>query len=229
VVPDASRARGGLKLALGAALAVVVVVLAGIWVSGGLITNDFGLAMALTAVWMGVAGAGCALVAWRRPDLRVAVLGAYLLTAVVVGVYLGRSTLLDDKVNERVVTVSPPAAAQAAASERSRNVLLGRGSFEPVAHSVTGTATTIRRARGGNVLTLTDFEVDNGPDLRVYLVAGPARDESEVEDFEDLGALKGNKGDQQYELPRGLDLDRYSTVVIWCRAFSVSFARAALQ
>ncbi len=97
-----------------------------------------------------------------------------------------------------------------------------------MAHSVTGTATTIRRAKGGRVLTLTNFEVDNGPDLRVYLVAGPARDESEVDDFEDLGALKGNKGNQQYDLPRGLDLSRYSTVVVWCRAFSVNFARAPL-
>jgi hypothetical protein len=75
---------------LAAAVAVVVVVLVGIWVSGGLITNDFALAMALTAVWMGIAAAGCLLVAWRRPRLRVPVLGAYLLTALVVGVYLGR-------------------------------------------------------------------------------------------------------------------------------------------
>ena len=78
------------------------------------------------------------------------------------------------------------------------------------------------------MLTLTNFEVDNGPDLRVYLVAGPARDESGVDDFEDLGALKGNQGNQQYELPSGVDLERYSTVVIWCRAFSVNFARAPL-
>jgi hypothetical protein len=214
---------------IASAVAVVVVLLAGIWVSGGLITNDFGLAMALTAVWMGIAAAGCLLAAWRLPGLRVAVLGAYLLTAVVVGAYLGRSTILDDEVNERVVRVTPAAATgDEAASDRPRNVLLARGGFEPVAHSVTGTATAIRRAAGGRVLTLTGFEVDNGPDLRVYLVAGPARDESEVDDFEDLGGLKGNKGDQQYELPRGLDLGRYSTVVIWCRAFSVNFARAPL-
>jgi hypothetical protein len=219
-----------LVVQLAAAVAVVVIVVAGIWVSGGLITNDFGLAMALTAVWMGVAALGCVLVAWRNPGLRLPVLGAYLLTAVVAGGYLGRSTLMDDEVNERVVRVSPPPAEEApAARESPRNVLIGRGNFEPVAHSVTGTATTIRRARGGRVLTLTRFEVDNGPDLRVYLVAGPARDESEVDDFKDLGALKGNKGDQQYELDGAIDLDRYRTVVIWCRAFSVNFARAPLR
>jgi Electron transfer DM13 len=204
---------------LAAAVSVVVIVLVGIWVSGGAITNDFELAMALTAVWMALAAAGCALVAWRRPGLRVAVSAAYLLTAVVAGGYLGSSMFLDDEVNERVVRIT---------AEDSRNMLLRRGSFEPVAHSVSGTATTIRTAAGARVLTLTSFEVDNGPDLRVYLVAGPARDESEVDDFEDLGALKGNRGNQQYDLPRGVDLDRYSTVVIWCRAFSVNFARAPL-
>ena len=54
-------------LQLAVAVAVVVVLVAGIWVSGGVITNDFGLAMALTAVWMGIAAAACVAIAWRRP------------------------------------------------------------------------------------------------------------------------------------------------------------------
>ena len=213
-----------------AALAVVVVVLAGIWVSGGLITNDFGPAMALTAAWMALAGAGAVLIGWRRRDLRLPVIGAYVVTAVVAGGYLGRSEIVDDEVDEKVVRAAPATSdGGSQRSESPRNVLLARGRFQSVAHPAEGVATTVRRAGGGNVLTLTSFEVDNGPDLRVYLVAGPARDESEVEDHKDLGALKGNKGDQQYELPAGLDLARYSTVVIWCRAFSVNFARAPLR
>jgi hypothetical protein len=209
------------------AVVVALVTLAGIWVSAALITNDFVLAMALTAAWMAVAAVACVLVAWRRPALRVPVIGAYVVVAVVAGGYLGRSTLIDDEVNERVVRVTPP-AADSVERERPTNALLRRGRFEPVAHSAHGTATTIRTASGERVLTLTGFEVDNGPDLRVYLVAGPARDESDVDDFKDLGGLKGNRGNQQYELPRGLDLARYATVVIWCRAFSVNFARARL-
>ena len=167
------------------AVAVVVVLVAGIWVSGGVITNDFGLAMALTAVWMGIAAAACLAIAWRRPGLRVAVIGAYLLTAIVVGGYLGRSMLIDDEVNERVVRATPPAPDRAGggAAERPRNVLLRRGSFESVAHPAEDRDDNPHGGRRG-VLTLTNFEVDNGPDLRVYLVAGPARDESEVDDFE---------------------------------------------
>jgi hypothetical protein len=217
-----------IALRLLAAPATAAVVLTGLWVTGGAITNDFGVAMWLTAAWMGLCGAGAALVALRSRAFRAPVLGGYLVTAAVAGAYLGSSVLFDDVVAERVATV-PAASAPAGDRTAPRNARLRGGRFESVRHPATGVATAIRLARGGRVLTLTDFEVDNGPDLRLYLVAGPARSEGEVRDFVDLGALKGNRGDQQYELPRDLDLDRYSTVVVWCRAFSVLFARAPLR
>jgi hypothetical protein len=212
-----------------AAPATAAVVLTGLWVTGGAITNDFGVAMWLTAAWMGLCGAVAALVALRLRGLRWPVLGGYLVTAAVAGAYLGSSVVFDDVVDERVATA--PAARSAPAGDRTvpRNVRLGSGRFESVRHPATGVATAIRLARGGRVLTLAGFEVDNGPDLRLYLVAGPARSEDEVRDFVDLGGLKGNRGDQQYALPRDLDLDRFSTVVVWCRAFSVLFARASLR
>lgn len=216
-----------------AAPLVAVAVLTGIWVTGGLITDDFRLSMALTFAWMVAAAAICALIAWRSPALRVPVLGAYLVTAALAGAYLGRSTLFEDRVGERVATAPETAPAEQAPDarrpQRPANRLLSRGGFQSLAHPARGRATAIRLPSGRRVLTLSPFEVDNGPDLRVYLVAGPARDESEVDDFKDLGGLKGNKGDQQYELDRDIDLDRYRTVVIWCRAFSVNFARAPLR
>ena len=223
--------RTSLVLKLLAAAAVVVVVLAGIFATGGLITNDFTVAMLLTAAWMGATFLICAAIGFRRRDLAVPVVGAYLVTAAVAGVYLGRSMFFDTEVSAQVAVAAPAAAAtpEAARPARPSNDLLGRGRFTSVAHPAQGTASTIRLARGGTVLTLTGFEVDNGPDLRVYLVAGPARNEGEVGDFKDLGALKGSKGDQQYEIPSGVDLGRYTTVVVWCRAFSVNFARAPLS
>jgi hypothetical protein len=36
-------------------------------------------------------------------------------------------------------------------------------------------------------------------------------------------------GNQQYDLSRGVNLQRYSTVVVWCRAFSVAFTSAPLK
>jgi hypothetical protein len=204
---------------------VVALLLLGIWITGGKITNNFTVSMLLTAGWMGLAGLVCAVLAYRRPSLRVPVLGAYLLTAVAVGAYLASETLIDDEVNERVAVAASPSEVK---RDRAQNLQLGTGRFESVAHAADGIATTIELANGGRVLTLTDFEVDNGPDLRVYLVAGPAGSEGEVDDYIDLGGLKGNVGNQQYEIPDDADLGRYGTVVIWCRAFSVLFARAPL-
>ena len=44
----------------------------------------------------------------------------------------------------------------------------------------------------------------------------------------ELGKLKGNEGDQNYDVPDDLDLSRYRAVTIWCRRFSVNFATAPL-
>jgi hypothetical protein len=214
-----------IALKLLAVLATTAVVLAGLWVTGGLVTNDFGVAMWLTIAWMALAGCVVLAVAVRSRGLRWPVLGAYAVTAALAGAFLGSSVVFDDVVDEQVAM----APAMAATDAKPRNVRLRSGRFESVRHPAAGTATAIRLARGGRVLTLTGFEVDNGPDLRLYLVAGPAREEDEVRDFVDLGALNGNRGDQQYELPRGVDLDRHATVVVWCRAFSVLFARAPLR
>jgi hypothetical protein len=210
---------------------IAVVMVFGVWVTGGLITDEFKLAMLLTGAWLALLGLACLAVAIRRRRLRVPVLGGYFVAAAVLGTYLGVSTFADKVVNERVATATArPAAAHAGdlAKTRSRNLLLARGSFQSGEHESHGTATAIRLASGGRVLTLTDFETSPGPDLRVYMVAGPAGDESEVDDYVDLGGLKGNKGDQQYMLASDLDLREYRTVVIWCRAFSVLFARAPL-
>ncbi len=225
--------RTPLVLRLLAIPVTVGVVLVGLWIAGGKLTNDFALAMWLSAGWMALAGLVAVAIAYRSRAFRWPVLGAYAVTAAVLAVYLGSSVFMDDVVNERVATAAPTSARESGgASEqpaRPMNVLLANGRFQSVRHEARGVASAIELAEGGRVITLTDFEVDNGPDLRVYLAAGPATSEAEVEDFVDVGGLKGNVGNQQYRVPATVDLERYSTVVIWCRAFSVLFARAPLR
>lgn len=102
------------------------------------------------------------------------------------------------------------------------------GRLVGLAHSSSGTAALARRADGSRVLTLTDLDTDNGSDLRVYLVAGTVQGDGDVTDDSDLGALKGNRGNQQYAIPAGVDATRYRTLVIWCRAITVGLAQAAL-
>jgi hypothetical protein len=108
---------------------------------------------------------------------------------------------------------------------------LSAGRFHSVAHETRGLATVYQLPGGERVLRLTDFETSNGPDVRLYLVAADdATDDDTVKNagFVDVGALEGNVGDQNYELPPDLDLGRYRTVTVWCRRFGVNFGTAPL-
>jgi hypothetical protein len=109
---------------------------------------------------------------------------------------------------------------------------LRTGQFEGQGHEASGSASVYQLADGRKVLRLEDFRTDNGPDLRVYLVEGDdAGDDSAIKTgrIVDLGALKGNAGNQNYELPADVDLDRFRSVSIWCKRFSVNFAAAPLR
>ena len=75
------------------------------------------------------------------------------------------------------------------------------------------------------------FKTSNGPDVHVYLVAAPdAKDDATVKKvgFVDLGSMKGNVGDQNYDVPGGVDFGKYQAVTIWCARFNVNFATAPL-
>ena len=74
-------------------------------------------------------------------------------------------------------------------------------------------------------LRFEDFQTTNGPDLFVYVVE-PGK---ETADGIRLGALKGNQGDQNYVVPKEVDLTKHSRVVIWCRAFDADFGTGDLK
>jgi len=110
--------------------------------------------------------------------------------------------------------------------------VLSQGSFYDIAHIGGGQALVYQLADGPRILRLQDFEVDNGPDLHVYLVPiNPVPDSVGVEipGSVDLGKLKGNIGDQNYEIPADLDLSQFQSVVIWCQPFRVPFIAASLN
>lgn len=90
-------------------------------------------------------------------------------------------------------------------------------------HNAEGIAKVIPLQDGSNILRLEDLKVTNGPDLYVYL----ATDKS-ASDFVNIGKLKANNGNQNYDIPTETDLTKYDTVLIWCRPFSVLFGSAEL-
>ncbi|MER7661969.1 DM13 domain-containing protein [Streptomyces sp. NPDC096193] len=101
-------------------------------------------------------------------------------------------------------------------------------------HRTTGTVKIVRLADGSHVLRLENLDTSNGPDLRVLLADAPVKEGTAGwRVFDDgkhtaIGKLKGNKGDQNYALPRDVDPADYTSMSIWCDRFDVSFGAAEL-
>ena len=86
-----------------------------------------------------------------------------------------------------------------------------------------------RQPAGSHVIRFEDLEVSNGPDLLVILSQAPLvndRAAYSAAEYLSLGDLKGNKGNQNYEVPSDVNLGDYQTVAIWCRRFNYTFNAA---
>jgi hypothetical protein len=135
-------------------------------------------------------------------------------------------------INQSVNEALPPMVQQAGAMTAAAPTTLATGAFHGVHHETTGTATLYRRPDGTRLLRFTNFSTSNGPDVRIYLVAAEdAQDNATVKQagFIELGPMKGNQGDQNYDVPATVDLTKYRAVTIWCRRFAVNFATAPLK
>lgn len=217
-------------------VAVVVALVAGVFLFGR-ISDNATVSMGLTALWFGLVFFAAAAVVLRRRELFWPLAIGYGVVAVAAGVLVIAPTLFDKEVDEQIVTGAPassePARSQGEGDRQPTrppegNVQIASGRFSSIAHEGTGKAAVVELPSGARKLTLSDFETDAGPDLRLYVSTGnPAN--GGLGEFRDLGALKGNVGNQQYDLSRDVNLERYSTVVVWCRAFSVAFTSAPLR
>lgn len=142
-------------------------------------------------------------------------LGLTALVAVVVGLALFQPWKLftNVEVNE--------------ATPFSGNTTVSSGTFTSLAHPTSGTAKIGTTADGTTVVFFENLNTDNGPDLKVYLSPAEPSTGSAAGGV-NLGALKGNQGNQSYAVPAGTDLARYQSVVIWCERFAVAFGAAPL-
>lgn len=110
-------------------------------------------------------------------------------------------------------------------------VVLARGTFSymDAVHNGEGTATIYELPDGQRVVRFENFRVTNGPDLHVLLSPEvPDAIFADIGDAVELGALKGNVGSQNYEIPAEVNLDDYASVIIFCQPFRVVFSTAAL-
>lgn len=198
-------------------------------------------ALLLSVAWAGLVALGFLLYA-RQRDLLRPVLGGLAVGAVIGGASFFWFSVRDREVNEDVVVATevatgaaaeqalagseePTAEAAAPKPAAPKSVTVATGDFIGVdGHDGRGKATVVESG-GKRTLTFTDFDVDPGPGIEVWLTTGP----NETSDRIELGSLKGNVGNQQYEVPSNADLRRYGTVVLYCTPFTVRVAVAPLN
>lgn len=103
------------------------------------------------------------------------------------------------------------------------------GEYDPV-HAGEGSATIFELPDGSRILRFEDFRVTNGPDLHVILTVNePTNIRTRPDEgYLDLGELKGNVGNQNYEIPADVDISGFNYVVIYCQPFHVNFSFAEL-
>lgn len=111
---------------------------------------------------------------------------------------------------------------------------VAKGSFRDAdgSHKGEGNVHLLRTESGAGLVRITEFQVTNGPDLEVWLVAAQdpkTSNDVKTSEWVSLGQLKGNIGDQTYNVPDGVDLSAYGSVVIWCEQFGVLFSPASLS
>ncbi|WP_051804933.1 DM13 domain-containing protein [Streptomyces sp. NRRL F-2747] len=180
-------------------------------------------------------------VSGRRRRRRV--LGGALTAAALVlgaGLYWAQPWKLwqNSTVNEALPTAAAtpaPGASRPGAAPAPAPRTVSQGSLISHEHRTTGTVKLIELPDGSRTLRLENLDTSSGPDLRVWLTDAPVKEGADgwfvFDDgkYVSLGKLKGNKGDQNYEIPAGVNLADYSSVTIWCDRFDVSFGAAALQ
>jgi len=138
----------------------------------------------------------------------------------------------DEEIPVEVPATEPMPEGVDAAEESGVVVTQFEGGFVPRSHPGEGVAKVLNDGTEQRFLRFEEFSTDNGPDLNVYLTtADAAADAGEfgaAGQFVDLGDLKGNIGEQNYEIPPEVDLEQFDTVVVWCVRFGVAFTAADL-
>jgi len=119
-----------------------------------------------------------------------------------------------------------------AALPLSAEEIIASGEFYNAHHPTSGRALIVARDGGGYELRFEDFTSDAGPDLFIYLsTAEEPHTDSAIKNavFENLGPRKALTGAQSYVLPDGVSPERFKSVAIWCRTYSVMFGAAPLE
>ncbi|MET8757174.1 DM13 domain-containing protein [Lentzea sp. NPDC004782] len=167
------------------------------------------------------------------PQRRILVpVAIVLVVALGVGLYLFQPwRLLTVRETHEALLVPTSTSSEVATSVAESPKEVAVGQWRSLEHATTGKASLIKLPGGTYSVQFAALDTSDGPDLHVYLSphAADSPEKSFGQGFTSLGKLKGNRGDQVYEIPAGVDVSSIRSVVIWCRRFSAGFAVAPLE
>ncbi|WP_409073218.1 DM13 domain-containing protein [Micromonospora chalcea] len=175
-----------------------------------------------------------------RRRVVLSVLAVVVVAGLGVSLYLFQPWRLvtDREVREALPSVTEPRPEETSGPPATggppTDVVLAAGDFVTHEHDTSGRAQLVRLADGRRQLLLRGLNTSDGPDLRVWLTDRKVQQgRAGWQVFDDgrwveLGRLKGNIGDQAYDIPASVDLDGLRSVSIWCKRFAVSFGAAPL-
>ena len=150
---------------------------------------------------------------------------------------------IDTEVQEAIPTVTATSSETSSASPKETEapseviqypLVLVEGVLVSHEHQTSGAVKILQLEDGSRVLRLENLDTSDGPRVEVWLTDAPVIEGEEgwrvFDDgkYTSLGAMKGNQGNQNYEIPPDLDLLDFSSISLWCVTFSVSFGAAEL-
>lgn len=98
------------------------------------------------------------------------------------------------------------------------------GDFVRKSKRLKGSWTVEQRDGKTFIVFADDFRAANGPDLKIFLSPKSIADatgKNAVDGSINIGELKNTKGTQEYEVPAGINLADYGSVLVHCEAYSV--------
>lgn len=96
-------------------------------------------------------------------------------------------------------------------------------------HRTTGTVEILQKKNRVYVRLAEDFSTAEGPDVNLLLHKKNPPKGFNQGDYVTLGELKSFNGTQAYQVPEGVALDEYNSVVVWCKKFNIVFGAAHLE